>query len=235
VVVNPSSMPKRRGDRIKTDRRDPGGRRPIADGSPNGVPWPRALGLLEWPQGVTGRDHEGRQSARAAVTRRSGVGLPRDSAPWTSGARPTRSVTKDGVRHRVEGAVALDRAVSTVGRARESETQGGDRDRAGAGRLHLGDRAGGAGTARITGVDPVRPVGGIVIGWRTLEAVMDVSTIDTSGPRARQLRDEPQSGRYPTRESQQRQPSLERGAADRVDLKIELRKRVQGRDASRLV
>ena len=36
--------------------------------------------------------------------------------------------------------------------------------------------------------------------------------------RARQLRDEPQSGRYPTRGYQQRQPSLERGAADQTDL-----------------
>ena len=48
---------------------------------------------------------------------------------------------------------------------------------------------------------------------------MDLSTIETSVPRARQLRDEPQSGRYPTREYQQRQPSLERGAADQTDLK----------------
>ena len=48
---------------------------------------------------------------------------------------------------------------------------------------------------------------------------MDISTIDTSVPRARQLRDEPQSGRYPTRGYQQRQPSLERGAADQTDLK----------------
>ena len=47
---------------------------------------------------------------------------------------------------------------------------------------------------------------------------MDISTIDTSVPRARQLRDEPQSGRYQTREYQQRQPSLERGAADQTDL-----------------
>ena len=48
---------------------------------------------------------------------------------------------------------------------------------------------------------------------------MDISTTDTSVPRARQLRDEPQSGRYPTRGYQQRQPSLERGAADQTDLK----------------
>jgi hypothetical protein len=49
---------------------------------------------------------------------------------------------------------------------------------------------------------------------------MDISTTDTSVPRARQLRDEPQSGRYPTRGYQQRQPSLERGVADQTDLKI---------------
>jgi hypothetical protein len=48
---------------------------------------------------------------------------------------------------------------------------------------------------------------------------MDISTTDTSVPRARQLRDEPQSGRYPTRGYQQRQPSLERGVADQTDLK----------------
>jgi hypothetical protein len=60
-----------------------------------------------------------------------------------------------------------------------------------------------------------------VVRWRTLEVVMDVSTIDTSEPRVRQLRDEPQSGRYPTRGYQQRQPSLEHGAADRTDLKME--------------
>ena len=35
------------------------------------------------------------------------------------------------------------------------------------------------------------------------------------------LRDEQQSGRYPTRGYQQRQPSLERGAADQTDLKNE--------------
>ena len=50
---------------------------------------------------------------------------------------------------------------------------------------------------------------------------MDISTIDTSAARARQLRDEPQSGRYPTRGYQQRQPSLEHGAADQTDLKNE--------------
>lgn len=56
---------------------------------------------------------------------------------------------------------------------------------------------------------------------------MDISFIDTSVPRARQLRDEPQSGRYPTRGYQQRQPSLKRAAADQTDLKNEEhRKRV---------
>ena len=63
--------------------------------------------------------------------------------------------------------------------------------------------------------------GGSAARWRTLENVMDISTTDTSVPRARQLRDEPQSGRYPTRGYQQRQPSLERGAADQMDLKNE--------------
>ena len=46
---------------------------------------------------------------------------------------------------------------------------------------------------------------------------MDIGTIDTSVPRARPLRDEPPSGRYPTRGYQQRHPSLKRGAADQMD------------------
>ena len=50
---------------------------------------------------------------------------------------------------------------------------------------------------------------------------MDIGTIDTSVPRARPLRDEPPSGRYPTRGYQQRQPSLERGAAGQTDLTTE--------------
>ena len=50
---------------------------------------------------------------------------------------------------------------------------------------------------------------------------MDVSVSDMSEPRARQLRDEPQSVRYPPRGYQQRQPSRERGVADQMDLKNE--------------
>jgi hypothetical protein len=55
---------------------------------------------------------------------------------------------------------------------------------------------------------------------------MDIRTTDTSVPRARQLRDEPQSGRYPTREYQQRQSSLKRGVADQMDLKNEEREKI---------
>jgi transposase len=50
------------------------------------------------------------------------------------------------------------------------------------------------------------------------ETLWTSALADTSVPRARPLRDEQQSGRYPTREYQQRQPSLERGAADQTDL-----------------
>ena len=57
---------------------------------------------------------------------------------------------------------------------------------------------------------------------------MDIGIADTSEPRARQLRDEPQSGRYPTRGYQQRQPSLERGAADQRDLKNPTPRRAGG-------
>ena len=50
---------------------------------------------------------------------------------------------------------------------------------------------------------------------------MDIGTIDTSLSRARQLRDESQSGPYPTRGYQQRQPSLKRAAAGQPDLMLE--------------
>lgn len=69
--------------------------------------------------------------------------------------------------------------------------------------------------------------------WRTLGDVMDISTTDTSAPRARQLRDEPRSGRYPTRGYQQRQPSLERGVADQADLKNGSTERARSEENSR--
>jgi Transposase IS116/IS110/IS902 family len=55
-------------------------------------------------------------------------------------------------------------------------------------------------------------------GGEPSETLWTSALADTSVPRARRLRDEQQSGRYPTREYQQRQPSLERGAADQTDL-----------------
>jgi hypothetical protein len=78
-------------------------------------------------------------------------------------------------------------------------------------------RAVGISAARIRSAWP----SGIAGRWRTLGDVMDISATETSVPRARQLRDEPQSGRYPTRGYQQRQPSRERGAADLMALKNE--------------
>ena len=58
-------------------------------------------------------------------------------------------------------------------------------------------------------------------GGEPSKTFMDISTTDPSVPRARPLRDEPQSGRYPTRGYRQRQPSPARGAADQMDLKNE--------------
>ena len=49
----------------------------------DGVSRPRAVGTLEWAQCPTRRDHQGRQSARAAVARRSGVGVSGRSADRT--------------------------------------------------------------------------------------------------------------------------------------------------------
>ena len=197
-------------------------RRVHASARADGVSRPRAVGVFQWAERPPRRDHQGRQSARAALARRSGVGVSGRAAHRTADALPARSVAEDRLRHRVEGATPPDVALSQAGRARQGETQGRHRDRARAHGLHLGDRAGGAAAARVSRRgDQVRQAGGIAARWRTLEDVMDISTIDTSVPRARQLRDEPQSGRYPTRGYQQRQPSLERGAADQTDLKNE--------------
>ena len=47
-----------------------------------------------------------------------------------------------------------------------------------------------------------------------------------------QLRDEPPSGRYPTRGYQQRQPSLERGAADQMDLTHEAARKKRAKNGT---
>jgi hypothetical protein len=76
----------------------------------------------------------------------------------------------------------------------------------------------------------VRHDGGIAGDLEALAKVVNALRAPTrrlrfvyeAGPLERgQLRDEPQSGRYPTRGYQQRQPSLERGVADQTDLKNE--------------
>ena len=97
-----------------------------ASASPHGVPRPRALGILQWPERAARRDHEGRQSARPAIARRSGLGVSGQSAHRPADAVPTRGAPEIHLRHRVEGAAAADVTVSSVGRARESETQSGD-------------------------------------------------------------------------------------------------------------
>ncbi len=147
------------------------------------------------------------------------MGLSGRAAYRPTDAVPAGGVAEADLRHGVEGPAAADRALSTSGGARESQAHSGDGHRARVNGIHLGDGAGGAGTARVstTTIRSVRPAASWA-RWRTLGNVMDISTTDTSVPRARQLRDEPQSGRYPTRGYQQRQPSLTHGAADQTDL-----------------
>ena len=71
VIVSPSMIPKRSGDRVKTDRRDS---QMLA----------RLHRALERPHGAARRDHQGGQSACATVARGSGLGVSRDSADWTA-------------------------------------------------------------------------------------------------------------------------------------------------------
>ena len=90
------------------------------------------------------RHHESRQSTRAAVARRGGVGVSGRAAARSPDAVPARSAADARVRDRVEGPVASDVAVSEARGARQSETEGRDRRRPRTDRLHLGDRPGGA-------------------------------------------------------------------------------------------
>jgi len=109
----------------------------------------------------------------------------------------------------IVGATAPDVALPQAGGPRQGEAEGRHRRRPG------GVPAGRVATAAIRSV---RSAASRARG-RILGVVRDLSTTETSVPRARQLRDEPQSGRYPIRGYQQRQPSLTRGAADQTDLK----------------
>ena len=93
----------------------------------HGVSRPRAVGVLEWAERPPRRDHQGRQSARAAVARRSGVGVSRRAADRPTDAVPPRGVAEDRLRHRVEGATPLDVPLSQTRGARQGETQGRDR------------------------------------------------------------------------------------------------------------
>ena len=101
-----------------------GRRYPTVHASPalDGVPGPRAFGILEWPQGEARRHYEGRQSARAAVTRRSGVGLSRHAADRPEAAHPARGAATGGLRDCVEGAAPLDIPLSALGGPGQSET-----------------------------------------------------------------------------------------------------------------
>ena len=113
----------------------------------DGVPRPRAVGVLEWAERPPRRDHQSGQPACAAVARRSGVGVSGRAADRTTDAVPTRSVAEDRLRHRVESAAPPDVTLSQAGGARQGETQGGHRDCARAHGIHLGDRTGGAAAA----------------------------------------------------------------------------------------
>ena len=142
-------------------------------------------------------DHQGGQSARPALTRRSGVGVSGRAPHRPTDALSPRSLVTDRAGHCVEGPTPLDGPLPPSRRAREGETESGHRNRTRAHGIHLGDCSGGAAATSVThAAIQVRQAGGSAARWRTLGNVMDISTIDTSVPRARQLRDEPQSGRY---------------------------------------
>jgi len=81
----------------------------------------RTVGVLEWAQCPTRRDHQGGQSARTAPACRSGVGVSRHSAHRSADALPTGGVAESHLRHRMEGAAASHVAVSEAGRARETK------------------------------------------------------------------------------------------------------------------
>jgi len=130
----------RGGPRHRDWRHSPVHTPPRADG----VPRPGPLGVLQWAECPTRRDHQGGQSARTALAGRSGVGVSRRAADRTPDALPPRSAAEDHLRYRVEGATPVDRPLPPIGGAREGQAEGRDGDCARADGIHLGDRPGGA-------------------------------------------------------------------------------------------
>jgi transposase len=119
VVVNPSSMPKRSGDRIKTDRRDSQAlARLHRAGELTAIYIPTADDEALRDQRPARRDHQGGQSARAPLARRSRVGLSGRAADRAAAALPARSVVATDLRDCVEGPIAFDRPLPPVGGAR---------------------------------------------------------------------------------------------------------------------
>ena len=109
---------------------------------------PRAVRTFEWTERAARRDHQGWQSACPPSAGRIGVGLSRRASHRPLSHRARQEALAEGrVRHRVEGATAFDRALSSARGPRQSQTEGRHSDRARADWLHLGDREGGVARA----------------------------------------------------------------------------------------
>ncbi len=112
-----------------------------ASAGADGVSRPRALGIFQCTECAARQDHEGRESARAAAPRGSGLGVSRDSTDWPTTIVSAGRAAESGLRHRVESPTPVDGALPPTRRTWQIETEGRDGNRARAQRIHLGDRA----------------------------------------------------------------------------------------------
>ena len=159
-----------------------------ASAGADGVSRPRAVGVFEWAERAPRRDHQGRQSARAALARRSGVGVSGHSADRTADAYRQEALPKIVCDIAWKAQLRLTARFPTTGRAREGETQGGDRHRARAHGLHLGDRAGGGAPPRNHGAAGtmssfIGVSGGTVAGGEPSRTLWTSASAEMSVPR----------------------------------------------------
>jgi hypothetical protein len=78
----------------------------------DGVSRPRAVGVFQRPECSPGRDHQGGQSPRPTIARRSGVGVSRRAAHRPADAVSTRETAEAHLRHRLERPTPTHVAIS---------------------------------------------------------------------------------------------------------------------------
>src|SRR6202042_1233235 len=128
VVVAPSLIPRKPGDRVKTDRRDAINLAKLHQAGELSSAW------------VPGRNHEGGQWRGAAHVDRGGMELPVSSTYRSRSPSAPRKVEQANPRHSLEGPGATLPSISQARPCGEIEDRDHRRDCARAFGLRLGDR-----------------------------------------------------------------------------------------------